>query len=230
MSSPLNKLADALPSFILQMQDIKTRQEYYEALATYRTGMLAETIRTNELKEGALRATEQRRKELGYDDPPIVDVLGRQIEKDLDILRDPNITFDLGVEDINVIKHRVIRTQAEIRRQSKREYYVDPALIKIMGKEEPSPPATIAPPIKKRPTGEEIREEIPPRIGETEASYRRRLDPAAIAVAAGTKELLGVTGEIPPGFPDPSTLTEGQTATFNGEPWVIRDGQWVEAK
>ena len=62
MSSPLNKLADALPSFILQMQEIKTRQEYYEAITTYRQGMLAETINRNDLRQNALIATEQLRR------------------------------------------------------------------------------------------------------------------------------------------------------------------------
>ena len=38
------------------MQDIKTRQDYYEVLNTYRQGMLTETIRTNKLEEKALRA------------------------------------------------------------------------------------------------------------------------------------------------------------------------------
>ena len=61
MSSPLNKLADALPSFILQMQEIKTRQDYYESLTQYRQGMLAQTIIKNKLEEEALRATEQLR-------------------------------------------------------------------------------------------------------------------------------------------------------------------------
>ena len=59
MSSPLNKLADALPSFILQMQEIKTRQEYYEAITTYRQGMLAETINRNEMA-GIVREEKQR--------------------------------------------------------------------------------------------------------------------------------------------------------------------------
>ncbi len=56
--SPLNKLADALPNFIMQMQDMKLRQEAQEALTNYRQTMLAQTIRMNDLKQDALRAAE----------------------------------------------------------------------------------------------------------------------------------------------------------------------------
>lgn len=57
--SPLNKLADALPNFILQMQDIKMRQETQEALASHRTAILAATIERNEVV-AAVREERQR--------------------------------------------------------------------------------------------------------------------------------------------------------------------------
>lgn len=57
--SPLNKLADALPTFLLQMQNMKMRQEEQEALNSYRQGMLAQTIQRNEMMQTV--RDEQRR-------------------------------------------------------------------------------------------------------------------------------------------------------------------------
>ncbi len=59
--SPLNKLADALPGVIMQMQDMKLRQETQEAMNSYRQSMLAQTIRMNDLRQDALRAAEELR-------------------------------------------------------------------------------------------------------------------------------------------------------------------------
>lgn len=234
--SPLNKLADALPTFLMEMQNMKMRQEAQEALNSYRQTMLAQTIRMNDLRQDAIREAErsgaiEQEREISEDmlrlesqgegwaaakygremvaqyypegiptkripGPPIVDVLGKRIEKDLDILRDPDTAFkietgELTENDVNIIKNRVISTQAEIRRQSDREYYVDPALIKIKPKEKrPGIDAGIVKPVDKPemvfPTA---------RPGETEADYRRRIDPALRAAAAGAERLLGLPEE-----------------------------------
>lgn len=234
--SPLNRLADALPNFILQMQDMKMRQEAQEAMNSYRTMMLNERISAREAQEEATIAMEQMGRMTGRYDPPEVDVLSKRIEKDLDILRDPDLELK-GYEagEIDVIKSRVKSNLTERRRLSGREYYVDPSLIRLAPKKptviEP-PPGTIQPPAK---TESEIELEKLTASKRTDPAWLARIARAE-AKAASEKapppapEVAPAVEGIPPGFPDPSGFPEGQTATFNGEPWIIRNGQWGKVK
>lgn len=221
--SPLNRLADALPNFILQMQDMKMRQETQEAMNSYRTMMLTERINAREAQEEATRAMEQMGRLTGRYDPPEVDVLSKRIEKDLDIIRDLNTALTLGAEEINAIKNRVKSNLGERRRLSGREYYVDPSLIRIAPKEPDIPePPLAAPPVEPVVEGKPK-----PRLWESRDEYQARLkewEGAAPPAEAPAVE------EVPPEFPEPSGFQEGQTATFNGEPWIIRNGQWVRDK
>lgn len=57
--SPLNRLADVMPRFLLEMQNMKMRQEAQEALNSYREGMLAARIQRNEMMQTV--RDEQRR-------------------------------------------------------------------------------------------------------------------------------------------------------------------------
>ena len=100
MSSPLNKLADALPSFILQMQDMKMRQEAQEALSSYRQQTLAATIERNRLEVEAKEAIEIERERRGYYDPPEVKTLRDNISYNLRTLNDPNVALTLGDDEI----------------------------------------------------------------------------------------------------------------------------------
>lgn len=59
MSSPLNQLADALPSFLRDMQELKLRQDRNEALNTYQQGLLAARIERNRLT-GIVQDEQQR--------------------------------------------------------------------------------------------------------------------------------------------------------------------------
>ena len=67
IESPLNRLADALPGFLSQMQDIKLRQQAQESLTKYRMGVLANQVEANEIRRDAqeaataLGATERNR-------------------------------------------------------------------------------------------------------------------------------------------------------------------------
>ena len=98
--SPLNKLADALPNFILQMQDMKMRQEAQEALTDYRMTMLNRQIATETAERETKEALEVVRREMGYYEPPEVKVLRDNISYEMRTLNDPDIALTLGDEEI----------------------------------------------------------------------------------------------------------------------------------
>ncbi len=98
--SPLNKLADSLPGFILEMQELKVRQDYYEALNSYRQERLAATIERNRLAGEAREAIKIERARRGLNDPPEVKALRDNISYNLRALNDPNVAVMLGDEEI----------------------------------------------------------------------------------------------------------------------------------
>ena len=98
--SPLNKLADSLPGFILEMQRVKVRQDAYEALNTYRQGMLAATIERNRLEVEARAAIEIEKERRGLKDPPEAKKILDEIFYNRRTLSNPDITLTLGDDQI----------------------------------------------------------------------------------------------------------------------------------
>lgn len=225
--STLNQALDQLPQLLLTLgklqqdrRDEELRRDIQQASQRFQVEMLEKRIAAErELTEFKAGLEEPR-------DPPEVSILGRRIEKDLDVLRDPDTAFrvetgEMTIDEINVIKSRVTSIKAEIERLSGREHYVDPSLIRIAPKE-------ISPAATPKPTTVEAVEGKPkPRIFESRDEYQARIKEweGTAPPAEGVP-----VEELPPGFPDPASLPEGQTATYNGEPWVILNGQWVKGK
>ncbi len=250
--SPLNKLADALPGFIMQMQDMKLRQEAQEALNSYRMTMLNRQIAVETAERETKEALEDVRREMGYYEPPEVKVLRDNISYEMRTLNDPDISLTLDDEDIAKRWKKLQNMQADYFGRTGRDISVSmPTTVEgALGRIEAAKPPPAAAPaarptgeVTKRRGGREIRPEVggpvlaipkeEPPFGEEIAARRAGIEalaPPSGVTSAFTPVEAPVVEEIPPGFPDPSGFPEGQTATFNGEPWIISNGQWVKGK
>ncbi|HEC61503.1 MAG TPA: hypothetical protein ENI27_04545 [bacterium] len=98
--SPLNKLADSLPGFILEMQRVKVRQDAYEALNTYRQERLAATIERDRLAGEAREAIKIEKERRGLSDPPVAKKILDEIFYNRRTLSNPDITLTLGDDQI----------------------------------------------------------------------------------------------------------------------------------
>ena len=219
----LNQALDQLPQLLLNLgqlqqdrRDEQLRREIQQASQDFKREMLTKRIKAEEVKKGAL---EQMRQVTGGADPPEVAILGRRIEKDLDILRGLGALdtpyYDEG--DINVIKERAARTKSEIERVSGREYYVDPALIRIPPKEGIT---TIDAAITAPPTKTESEIEL------EKLTASKRTDPAWMARIARAEAR--IAGEkAPPPAPAEAAVVEPAAAIPEGARSVLTDKGWI---
>ena len=206
--------------------DASSLQDYYEALADYRTKALAAKIEADKVEREVREAIESERNLRGYYDPPEVKTLRDNISYETRILNDPNVAFTLGDEEIVKRWKRVKNMQADYFGRTKRDVSVSmPISVEeaLARQKTAEPAATITPP------PEEIKKK--PKTTLKSMQRGRSLFEAALgAPPVASVDATAVKVEIPPGFPDPVTFPEGQTATFEGAPWIIRNGQWVENK
>lgn len=248
MSSPLNEFANSLPQLLLGLQDMKMRQDAQEALSAYRQSVLANTIDKNEMTRNAQEATRVLRessrrvdrrtdmlkledereggaaavfgpdqvradfpsgipakREVEGKDSPEASIIGKRIEEDLKTLRNP--LLDPGVSEIDrdtisAAKTRTRQNVIDYREATGRDYPIDLPAAAIEAPAQAAAFPTPASPVTLAGLG---------------------VTAPGAAPSAPTAEPSGT----PAGFPDPATLPEGQPATFNGAPWVIRNGQWV---
>jgi len=186
--SPLNKLADALPSFIMQMQDMKMRQEAQEALASYRQTMLARQIATEKAERETRDALEDVRERMGYYEPPEVKVLRDNISYEMRTLNDPDIALTLDDEDIVRRWKKLQNMQADYFGRTERDISVSmpiPVESALSRLEAAKPPPTAAPPAaeiiteKAKPRGKRISEletkEAWKEIGKRTSEFVERL-------------------------------------------------------
>lgn len=161
--SPLNKLADALPNFILQMQDMRMRQEAQEALNQYRWGALEE-------QRKARMALESVRREMGYYEPPEFEMMRKNISGEFSKLNDPNYTYLLKDKEIVNQWKRVKDMEADYFGKVGRHITlsipvaVEEALANIEAAK--PPPLAAPPPPEEKPK---------PKVFETRKEYQRRL-------------------------------------------------------
>lgn len=235
MSSPLNELADALPQFLLQMQGMKQRQDAQNALSSYRHAQLAETIKRNELTRKAqeaakvlgatARGQDRRADMLKLEDDRVggaaavygPDQVATDFPRGIPVKREKE---GKDPPEAGIVGRRIESDLKLLRTPSLLPHEVSdikPRALEnvrkyksLTGRDYPADISALEPPVDPAtfPTP------VPPA---TLAGFGAPVSPAAPSVT-------------PEGFPDPSTLPEGQPATFNGAPWIIRNGQWVKGQ
>jgi len=201
-------------------RDEELSRDLQQAKFGFEREMLTKRIKAEQEKRGAL---EQIREETGAFDPPIVGVLSKRIEADLGILRDPNTALTLGLEEVDVIKNRVRSNQAEIRRQSGREYYVDPSLIRIAPKPTEAPPPLAAPPVKPAERRVRVGREIRPRLAPPE------IPPEPLSAEEIAARRAGIKALQPP---QPVDIPEGARSVLTDKGWIytVDEKVWISAE
>ena len=218
--SPLNKLADSLPGFILEMQEMKIRQDAYEALNSYRQGLLAETIKRNRLEVETRAAIEIERERRGLNDPPEVKALRDEILYSRRVLSDPNAVLMLGDDQIIKRWKHLTNLEADLFGRTRRvglgsmPVSVEEALAREQRPKKPQIQA--APPKEKTfPSA---------RLGETEAGYRRRIEEPVITppfTEGGEPRAISENSGIPEGAYSVNTNEGGVIYTLDdGKTWI----------
>ena len=225
--SPLNVLADKIPDFIMQLQDMKMRQEAQEALNSYRNMMLEERVSAREAEEETRRTLEEVRREMGYYEPPEVKVLRDNISQELRILNDPGVSLTLGDDEIEKRWKRLINIEADYFGKTGRHISVsmpipvEEALARIE-KDKPPPAAALPPPKERlKPRGGR---EIRPRLVAPEAPPEP-LSPEEIAA-----QRAGIPALQPP---PPLNIPEGARSVLTKEGgWVytLDEKVWISAE
>lgn len=230
--SPLNKLADALPNVIMQMQDMKMRQEAQEALTNYRMTMLNRQIATETAERETKEALEQVRRDIGYYEPPEAKLMRDSISSQYRTLNDPDVALTLGDEEITKRWKKLQGDQADYYGKYGRRIDLSiPIPVEgALGRVEVAKKPTVIDAAIVAPADRGKRVFPPAKLGETEAGYRRRIDPAAQSVLAGQKKVLGLPagGElagapavtIPEGARAVETKEAGWVYTLDEKVWI----------
>ncbi len=241
--SPLNKLADSLPGFILEMQRVKVRQDAYEALNTYRQGLLNEKIETNRISDlvqaenerlGRISAGQKEREDIyaaraKYGEAGARDIFPAAMQKHFPQGMAPEEEEEEKKPSAGTIAYA--RKKRDVFRKTISEIDLQIGQMQqtlgLAPGEKPKTPGGLG---KKK-------EQKNLRNWEKLQTDRDKATASLDSLLTKAKERgidLEFGAETPPTedeTPDPTGLMEGQTGTDSaGVQWIIEGGQWKESR